>query len=322
MYSRSEPASVATSHKIKAEALRLGFASCGIARATEVPEAEYRALESWIAAGLHGSMSYLERNADLRRDPRLLVPGTRSIIMVALSYYPQERQSSTLPQWATYAYGRDYHRVVKRRLDKLLDYIRTHIAPEVSGRAFADSAPLLERYWAVQAGLGWRGKHGLIIVPSMGSFHVLGALLVDLDLAPDTPLPNRCGTCTRCIDHCPTGALLGQGLMDARRCISYLTIEQGEEIPLEIAQRMGNRLYGCDTCQDVCPWNRNALPTVIEDFAPRAEILSLSADRIERMKEEEFDLLFAGSPIRRAGLSGIQRSLRAIRPNLSDEQQE
>lgn len=304
---------------IKAEALALGFAACGVARADRVPDEEYRAVEQWLSSGYHGDMTYMERNADLRRDPRLLVPGTKSIIMVAMNYYPNARQSSELPQIATYAYGRDYHRVVKKRLDRLLEFIRTHIVREVEGRAFADSAPLMERYWAVQAGLGWRGKHGLLIIPRMGSYHVLGALLVNVELTYDTPMSERCGRCRRCLDACPTKALIAPGVMDARRCISYLTIESSAEIPEELAPLLGNRLYGCDTCQDVCPWNVRARPTEVSDFAPRESLLSLTAERISTMELEEFEQLFAGSPIRRAGLRGLQRSLRAITPNLKKD---
>lgn len=301
--------------EIKAEALRLGFSVCGIAKADKVPESEYLAVEGWVASGMHGSMDYLERNAMLRRDPRLLLEGTKSLIMVAMNYYPREFQDNDHPQFAYYAYGRDYHKVVKKRLDKLLEYIRVHIDPEVKGRSFADSAPLLERYWAVQAGLGWRGKHGLLIIPYAGSYFVLGALLVSIELTPDVPKSSRCGSCTRCIDYCPTKALLGDGQMDARRCISYLTIEQKEEIPNELASKMGKRLYGCDTCQEVCPWNRYARPTQVEDFAPKAGVLRMNSKFLQEMQEEDFELLFAGSPVKRAGLSGLKRSLRAILSN-------
>ncbi len=310
-------------HNIKAEALRLGFSACGVATACAVPDDVYQQVEDWVAQGYHGEMSYLERNHELRRDPRLLVEGTRSIIMVALGYFPAYEQSKELPQIARYAYGRDYHKVVKKLLDQLLDYMRREVDPELSGRSFADSAPLLERYWAEQAGIGARGKHGLMIVPRLGSYHVLGALLVSTPLECDTPIRDLCGRCTRCLDSCPTGALVAPRLMDARRCISYLTIEQKGEIPPELAERMGNRLYGCDICQEVCPHNRLARPTAVADFAPREQILTLRPEDIEGMTTERFDQISAGSPIRRTGLLGLQRSLRAIRPNLipsSDKQ--
>lgn len=302
--------------QIKAEALRLGFYACGIARAEEVEAEEYRAVESWVEAGMHGAMSYLERNHDLRRDPRRLVDGTRSIIMVAMNYYPKQIQGEDRPQFAYYAYGRDYHKVVKKRLDCLLRYIQDISGVEVSGRSFADSAPLLERYWAVKAGLGWRGKHGLLIIPGAGSFFVLGALLVSLELEADSPQPNRCGSCSRCIEACPTKALSGAGLMDARRCISYLTIEQEGEIPTPLAELMGSRIYGCDACQQVCPWNRFARPTEVQDFTAKPVILDITPRMIQEMSEEDFTLSFAGSPIKRAGLKGLQRSLRAIQNNM------
>lgn len=301
---------------IKAEAKRLGFYACGIARADEVEEAEYARIKEWLAMGMQGEMSYLERNENLRRDPRLLLPGTRSLIMVAMNYYPRVKQDNSQPQVAYYAYGRDYHKVLKKRLDSLLAFIQSEVDPTVVGRSFTDSAPILERYWAVKAGLGWRGKNGLLIIPRAGSYFFLGALLVSTELQADSPQISRCGRCRRCLDACPTKALLGEGLMDARKCISYLTIEQTGEIAPEIAERMGNRLYGCDACQQVCPWNRYAQPSEIEDFTPRPIIMSLKAELIELMNEEEFRLTFAGSAIKRAGLVGLQRSLRAIRPNL------
>lgn len=301
--------------EIKAEALRLGFSACGIAKAEAVPASEYQAVEQWVQDGLHGAMHYLERNAELRRDPRLLQEGTRSLIMVAMNYYPQELQAPEQPQFAYYAYGRDYHKVVKKRLDQLLSYIQSHIDASATGRSFADSAPLLERYWAVQAGLGWRGKHGLLIIPRAGSYFVLGALLISLDLEADSPQPNRCGACSRCLEACPTGALLDSGYMDARKCISYLTIEQSSEIPQYLAECMGNRIYGCDACQQVCPWNRYARPTQVEDFAMRSAVREAHSELIERMSDNEFSVSFAGSPIRRAGLEGLKRSLRAIRKN-------
>lgn len=302
---------------IKAEALRLGFYACGIARATEVDPVEYQAIEDWVASGQHGTMSYLERNHDLRRDPRLLQPGTQSIIMVAMNYYPSVLQPAEAPQFAYYAYGRDYHRVVKRRLDQLLQYIQTLYSEPISGRSFADSAPIVERYWAVQAGLGWRGKHGLLIIPGAGSFFVLGTLLVSAELRADKPQPSRCGRCTRCLDACPTQALLAPGLMDARRCISYLTIESSQEVPADLAPLLGNRLYGCDVCQQVCPWNRFSRPTTEPDYAPRAAILGASWSGIAEMNEADFAQAFAGSAVKRAGLAGLHRSLRAIKPKLT-----
>lgn len=298
--------------RIKAEALRLGFSACGIAQAEAVEEEVYQRVEQWVSEGYHGDMSYLERNHDLRRDPRLLLPGSKSIIMVAMNYYPEQKQADDTLRFAYYAYGRDYHKVVKKRLDKLLQFITSELDPECIGRSFADSAPILERYWAERAGLGWRGKHGLLIIPRLGSYFVLGTLLVSTQLTADKPQPNRCGACSRCIDHCPTQAIIAPQTLDARRCISYLTIEQSGEIPDELASKLGNKLYGCDTCQEVCPWNRYAKPTEITDFAPRAAILSMQRENLESMIDHDFDLHFSGSPVRRAGLIGLKRTLRAI----------
>ena len=267
---------------------------------------------------MHGSMSYLERNADLRRDPTKLVEGTQSIIMVAMNYYPKEFQSPEQPQFAYYAYGKDYHKVVKKRLQLLLNYIRLEVDPNVQGRCFADSAPILERYWAVQAGLGWRGKNGLLIIPKAGSFFVLGALFVSIKLNPDQIQRSRCGDCTRCLDNCPTKALIKEGVMDARRCISYLTIEQQESIPEEFSPRLGNQIYGCDICQKVCPWNKYSQASQIEEFKISETIKNISIKQIDDMSDDEFPLLFAGSPIKRAGLKGLKRTLKAIRKNMSE----
>ncbi len=298
---------------IKAEALSLGFSVCGVAKAGLVPDEVCRAYDEWLEKNYHGSMSYLERNKELRRDPRLLVPNTESILMVAMNYYPKVKRDEASPKIAYYAYGRDYHKVVKKRLDKLLKFIQQEIDSSVQGRSFADSAPIMERYWAVQAGLGWLGKNGLLIIPKLGSFFVLGVLMISLPLEGDEVMPNKCGPCRKCIDGCPTSALLGNGQMDARRCVSYLTIENKDDIPEELAELLGDRIYGCDTCQEVCPWNRLARPTEIEDFHPKDFLLGLDYEAIERMDEEEYNQLFAGSPIRRAGLSGLKRSVRAVK---------
>ena len=305
--------------EIKAEALRLGFSACGVARAGRVPEEVLTEYDSWIETGYHGDMEYLARNRELRADPRLLLEGTRSLIMVAMNYYPAEKQHPDAPQFAYYAYGRDYHKVVKKRLDQLLHYMRQELGLEVEGRAFSDSAPIMERYWAERAGLGWRGKNSLLIIPRAGSYFFLGELLVDLELPEDEPMHNMCGRCERCLKACPTEAFLSPGRLDARRCISYLTIEQKGEIPPELAERMGRRVYGCDACQQCCPWNRYARPTTIEDYKPREALLSLSPEELEAMTEEEYLALFAGSAVKRAGLSGLQRTIRSLRDNFQED---
>lgn len=303
---------------IKQEARRLGFAACGIARAEAVPEKILAGYDQWIDEGHHGTMEYLQRNRELRADPRLLLPGTRSLIMVAMNYYPERKQDPEAPQFAYYAYGRDYHKVVKKRLDQLLHYMREGLGLEVEGRAFSDSAPIMERYWAERAGLGWRGKNSLLIIPRAGSYFFLGELLVSIDLPPDSPMQSLCGRCTRCLQSCPTEAITQPGKIDARRCISYLTIESKAEIPPELRERIGRRVYGCDACQQCCPWNRFARPTTVADYAPREALLALTAEQLDQLSEEEYLALFAGTAVKRAGLSGLQRTMRGLRANFED----
>jgi len=239
-----------------------------------------------------------------------------------MNYYPQQKQHPDAPQFAYYAYGRDYHRVVKKRLDQLLKYMQTELGLEVEGRAFSDSAPIMERYWAERAGLGWRGKNGLLIIPRAGSYFFLGELLVNIDLPCDEPMRSMCGRCERCLKACPTSAFLSPGRIDARRCISYLTIEQKGEIPTELRASIGKRVYGCDACQQCCPWNRYARPTTVEDYKPRERLLALSPEELEAMTEEEYLALFAGTAVKRAGLVGLQRTIRNLRSNFDRTEQD
>jgi putative iron-sulfur cluster-binding protein len=239
-----------------------------------------------------------------------------------MNYYPQQKQHPDAPQFAYYAYGRDYHKVVKKRLDQLLKYMQTELGLEVEGRAFSDSAPIMERYWAERAGLGWRGKNGLLIIPRAGSYFFLGELLVDIDLPCDEPMRSMCGRCERCLKACPTSAFLSPGRIDARRCISYLTIEQKGEIPTELRASIGKRVYGCDACQQCCPWNRYARPTTVEDYKPRERLLALSPEELEAMTEEEYLALFAGTAVKRAGLMGLQRTIRNLRSNFDRTEQD
>lgn len=293
---------------IKQRAQELGFAACGIAQANEVDLNVQESYMQWIEHGNHGKMDYLDKNHALRFSPNELLSNTRSIVVVAMNYKPSTTQDESLPQIAYYAYGRDYHKVIKKRLNKLLNDIQA-ICPTLQGRAFADSAPIMERYWAQKAGLGWIGKNGLLIIPKIGSYIVLGELFLDIELVYDKPFEkHHCGKCTNCIDQCPTQALKQSGIIDARRCISYMTIEDKGEIPSYLEDAMGNRLYGCDACQQCCPHNRNTPATTIEDFRPRNELLGLSIDEILDLTEEQFDKLSEGSPIRRAGLAGIQKT--------------
>ncbi len=299
---------------IKDEARRLGFSACGIALADDLPIEYQERYKRWLAKGMHADMSYLERNLELRFSPKKLLPGTESIIMVALSYYPSITQHPDAPQIAYYAYGKDYHRVVKRRLDQLLKYIQEKIDHSATGRSFSDSAPVAERYWAWRAGLGWIGKNTLLIQQKAGSYYFLGALFLNIELPPDEPMPSLCGDCTSCIDHCPNAALDGMEL-DARRCISYLTIESKGAVPSEYMSRISNRLYGCDTCQIHCPWNRFARPSQEDAFAASQELLSLSYEDLESDPETYLAKLLPGSPMKRAGLDGLMRNWLQLKEN-------
>lgn len=293
---------------IKAEALRLGFTACGFAKAGPVSDEMAEKLDRWVASGHHAGMGYMERNRHQRLDPTQLVPGCRTLIVVALNYYPQQPIPQEEYQIAYYAYGADYHRVVKDKLHQLLAYIRT-LAPEAQGRAFCDTAPLLERYWAMKAGLGFIGLNRTLIIPGKGSYFFLGVLAVDVELHEEhTAMPPSCGACKRCLMACPTGALTPDGI-DCRRCLSYLTIEHRGEIPDEIGKKMGNRIYGCDTCQRACPHNRHAEPTTETAFAMPREVAQLTREDWHRLTPERYRTLFKHSAIERAGYEGLMRNV-------------
>lgn len=299
------------SHSIEEEALRLGFTACGFAKAEPVSEEATRVLDHWTGNGYHAGMGYMERNRHLRLDPTQLVPGCRTLIVVALNYYPKQLLPKEGYQIAYYAYGKDYHRVMKDKLHQLLDYIKT-LAPETEGRAFCDTAPLLERYWAVKAGLGFIGLNRQLIIPGKGSYFFLGVLAIDAELqvtSHDNPL--SCGNCKRCLIACPTKALTTDGI-DCRRCLSYLTIEHRGPIPDKMAQRLGHRIYGCDTCQQVCPHNRNVQPTEEDSFAMSPEVAALSPNDWNEMSPEQYKRLFKHSAIERAGYEGLKRNVDAI----------
>ncbi|MDR3706140.1 MAG: tRNA epoxyqueuosine(34) reductase QueG [Paludibacteraceae bacterium] len=297
------------SNEIKAKALHLAFDACGIAKA-DFLEADAHYLQTWLEGENQAGMSYMTNHFEKRTDPRLLVLNARSVIVVLMNYYPLQQQAPHLPQIAKYAYGKDYHEVIKDKLRSLLEQIQDLIpGKKISGRVFTDSAPVLERRWAVNAGLGWIGKNTNLIHPKLGSFCFIGELIVDMELAYDEPLPNRCGTCTRCMDTCPTQALEAPGKLNANRCISYLTIESKEAIPAELRPLIGNRLYGCDTCQDACPWNRFAKGTNDPDLAPLNGILDMNKQQWIMLQEETFKETFKFSPIKRVGLEKIQQTL-------------
>jgi epoxyqueuosine reductase len=297
---------------IEQEALRLGFMSVGFAKADFLEEDAIR-LESFLKNNYHGKMSYLENHFDLRVDPRKLVPNAKSVITLLLNYYPNESQDIDAPKIAKYAWGMDYHDVIKEKLKALFTYINQHIG-QIDGRGFVDSAPVLERTWANKSGLGWIGKNGNLINKQAGSFFFIATLICDLELEPDpTFKTDHCGTCTRCIDACPTDAIIDNKKIDASKCISYLTIELKDQlIPDAFEGKMDNWLFGCDVCQDVCPWNRFSKPHTEQAFTAHKEILNLSSQEWEALEESTFNTLFKHSPLKRSKWKGLQRNIQFI----------
>ena len=298
---------------IKRLAADMGFNFCGIAKATKLDDDAER-LETWLNKGMHGNMHYMERYFDLRVDPSRLVPGAKSVITLLLNYFPAEKQHEDSLKISKYAYGKDYHEVIRGKLNTLIDQMKITVG-EIHGRGFVDSAPVLERTWAQRSGLGWVGKNGNLINKQMGSFFFIATLITDLDLEADEMFAkDYCGTCTRCIEACPTDAILPDKVVDGSKCISYFTIELKEMlIPGEMKGKFDNWMFGCDTCQDVCPWNRFSKPNSEIEFTPIPEILNLSTKEWENMTEEKFKTLFKDSPLRRSKYSGIQRNLKFIR---------
>ncbi|MBE6308168.1 MAG: tRNA epoxyqueuosine(34) reductase QueG [Bacteroidales bacterium] len=298
------------SNHIKAEAKRLGFAVCGIAKATPLPAIEAQRLNGWVADGKHGDMGYLERNCDKRENPAKLVEGCKSIVSVALSYAQGEFDESRL-HISRYAQGADYHHVVKERLYRLLASIES-VVP-VKGRAFCDTAPVAERYWAMQAGLGWIGRNHQLIIPKLGSYFFLGELMIDCETEYDTPFTqNLCGSCTRCIENCPTQALAIDGF-DARKCLSYLTIEHRRELPENIGKKMGNCFYGCDRCQTACPWNKKAGRTEITELLPGEALTTMEKEDWYALTEGKYKEIFGKSAVERAGYEQLIRNIEAIK---------
>ena len=293
--------------EIKAEALRLGFSACGIAKAEPVDAETAVAFQNWLQQGGHATMLYMENYEEKRLDPRLLMPGVKSIISVALNYTPE----TPVKGFANYAIGKDYHDIVKEKLHQLADSSLLTLHSSLNYRAFTDSAPVLERYWAMKAGLGFIGKNHQLIIPGMGSQFFLGELFVDIELEPDAPCRQHCGNCRRCIDACPTGALGAS--FKASRCLSYLTIENRGYIPEEAAQKMGETFYGCDRCQQVCPWNAKAKPTDEPLLQPTDELLSMKEEDWQQLSVEQYRRLFKGSAVKRAKYEGLMRNIKAIR---------
>ena len=292
---------------IKQKALELGFMYCGISKA-EFLEEEAPRLENWLNRQMHGQMQYMENHFDKRLDPRLLVDGAKSVVSLLLNYYPPEKLSEDSYQLSKYAYGQDYHFVIKDKLKSLLQYIQDEIG-EVGGRAFVDSAPVLDKAWAKKSGLGWIGKNSNLITPQVGSFYFIAELIIDLELEYDGPIKDYCGTCTKCMDACPTGAITEPYVVDGSKCISYFTIELKDKIPEEVSGKFGNWVFGCDICQDVCPWNRFAKPHQEPAFNLNPGLQHLSKDAWQEITEDVFRELFRQSAVKRTGYNGLLRNI-------------
>lgn len=295
--------------EIKAKAIEIGFDFCGISKADFLEEEAPR-LEKWLSKNYHGKMAYMANYFDKRLDPRLLVDGAKSVITVILNYYPEKEISEKDASYkiSKYAYGTDYHYVVKDKLKDLMSFISEEIG-EVNGRVFVDSAPVMDKIWAKKSGLGWVGKHSNLINRKIGSFFFIGEIICDLDLAPDGAIKDYCGTCTACIDACPTDAITEPYVVDGSRCISYYTIELKEAIPKEVRGKFENWIFGCDICQDVCPWNRFAKPHKTPEFLPHPQLENMSKNDWEEITEEVFKEIFKRSAVKRTKLEGLKRNI-------------
>lgn len=292
---------------IKAEALRLGFLSCGISKA-EFLEKEAPRLENWLNKNKNGKMQYMENHFDKRLDPTLLVEESKSVISLLYNYFQEEKQDVGTYKISKYAFGVDYHLVVKNKLKELFQFIQDEIG-EVNGRIFVDSAPILEKAWAAKSGLGWLGKNSNLITKSVGSFYFIAEIILDLKLEYDNPVTDHCGTCTSCIDACPTQAITEPYQVDGSKCISYFTIELKENIPTEFKNKMDDWIFGCDVCQDVCPWNKFSKSHKEPLFNPKKEILNYSKKDWEEITEEIFKEIFKDSPLKRTKYDGLKRNI-------------
>ncbi len=300
---------------LKEKARSLGFQFAGVAKAERL-DAEARRLEAWLKQGMHGEMGYMERYFDLRVDPTRLVPGARSVVCLMYNYFPEKTQSDPdAPKLARYAYGQDYHYVLKPKLKTLLGMLQDEVG-QVEGRVFVDSAPVLERDWAQRSGIGWKGKNSLLIHPKAGSYFFLAELIIDLELEYDSPMRDHCGTCTRCIDACPTDAIAPEGyIVDGSRCISYFTIEKRGPIPEAFAGTFENWMFGCDICQEVCPWNRFSQPHHEPAFDPHPALLDMSRREWMEITEDLFRELFRRSAVKRTKYEGLKRNLKFLQTN-------
>ena len=296
---------------IKAESKRLGFLSCGISKAGFLEEEAPR-LESWLNKNQHGQMAYMENHFDKRLNPTLLVEDSKSVISLLLNYYPSEEQNKESYKISKYAYGQDYHFVIKEKLTELLSTIQTKIG-DVSGRAFVDSAPVLDKAWAAKSGLGWIGKNSNLITQKTGSFYFIAELIVDLELEYDNATTDHCGTCTACIDACPTEAIISPYVVDGSKCISYFTIELKDNLPQEMKGKFNDWMFGCDVCQDVCPWNRFSKPHNEPLFNPNPELLSFTKKDWQEITEDTFKKVFANSAVKRTKLTGLQRNIKFLK---------
>jgi epoxyqueuosine reductase len=297
---------------IKAEALRLGFDGCGISHAEKLVDEE-RHLKDWLSNNHQGSMAYMEKHAEKRVDPTKLFEGAQSVISVILNYYSDKRQHDPeAPVVSKYAYGEDYHEVIRSKLHQLLEFINTNITP-AEGRGFVDSAPVLDRAWAARSGLGWVGKNSNLISPVKGSFFFIGSLIVTIPLHYDKPIPDFCGDCNRCVIACPTKAIIAPKTVDARKCISYLTIENKSEINPEFRSQFANRVFGCDICQDVCPWNRKAIPHRTKELEPVPGLLEMTKEDWNNLDEDTYRKRFKKSAIRRAKFAGLKRNVEFLK---------
>lgn len=299
------------SNLIKSEATRLGFLSCGISKAAFL-EGEAPRLENWLSKNHQGQMSYMENNFDKRLNPTLLVDDAKSVISLLLNYYPSEIQNKESYKISKYAYGQDYHFVIKDKLKELLNFIQTEIG-DVSGRAFVDSAPVLDKAWAAKSGLGWIGKNSNLITQKVGSFYFIAELIIDLELDYDNPTTDHCGTCTACIDSCPTEAIVAPYIVDGSKCISYFTIELKDNLPEEMKGKFNDWMFGCDVCQDVCPWNRFSKAHSEPLFSANKEVLSFSKKDWEEITEDTFKKVFKNSAVKRTKLDGLKRNINFIK---------
>jgi len=296
---------------IKEESKRLGFLSCGISKA-EFLEAEAPRLEKWLNANMHGEMRYMENHFDKRLDPTKLVDGSKSVVSLLLNYFPSQTQNTESYKLSKYAYGTDYHFVIKDKLKQLLQFIQDEIG-EVSGRAFVDSAPVLDKAWAAKSGLGWIGKHSNLLTQKVGSFYFIAELIIDLELDYDTPTTDHCGSCTACIDACPTEAIVKPYVVDGSKCISYLTIELKDNIPSDFKNKTDDWMFGCDVCQDVCPWNRFSKPHNEPLFNPHPELLEMTKKDWDEITEDTFKKVFKKSAVKRTKYSGLTRNIKFLK---------